>query len=102
MSEIELEDLGDGVVAVIGELDAHSAPVLTRALADQSDHGVVRVVLSKCTFMDSSGLRAILSAHTELEARGGRLIVVTPSRAVQRLFEITGVHDSLHIDSSAS
>ena len=47
--------------------------------------------LSRVSFIDSSGLRAVLSASNRLEAANGRLVVQGMSGAVERVFEITGL-----------
>jgi anti-anti-sigma factor len=46
---------------------------------------------SQITFMDSSGLRALLVAKAELDAEERSLRLLNPSPAVERLFEIAGV-----------
>ena len=99
MTELEVIDLGDGVVAVLGEVDAHSAVVLTDVL-DSQVGDVVRVRLAKCTFMDSRGLRSLLLAHGSYEQQGRRLVVVEPSDVVLRLFELTALVDHFHFDDA--
>jgi len=75
-----------------GELDAHSAPEFQRVLSESISPGaVVKVDLSDVSFVDSSGLAALLDARGRLEAAGGGLYVVGASEAAARLFAITGV-----------
>lgn len=97
MADLEVLDLGDGSIVVVGEVDAHSVALFADILAGQQ-HDVVRVRLTKCSFMDSSGLRALLVAHTDAATRGARLVVVEPSDVVHRLFTISGVLDHLSIE----
>ena len=47
--------------------------------------------LGDVDYMDSTGLRAVLAARTDLEGRGARLDVVRASSIVGRLLEITGL-----------
>jgi len=62
----------------------------------------VTVDLSGVTYMDSSGLRALLEARDHLDGQARRLIVDACSRPVQRLFEITGVCETLYARSGGS
>ena len=96
---LEVHDLGDGSIVVVGEVDAHSVALFADILAGQQ-HDVVRVRLTKCSFMDSSGLRALLVAHADAATRGAQLVVVEPSDVVHRLFTISGVLDHLSIEQS--
>ena len=80
-------DAPDGVVVVAGELDAASAGQLARRLAAPPS---VRVIdLSGVTFIDASGLRALVEATSDAGANRRRLR--SPSPPVVRLCEITGL-----------
>jgi anti-sigma B factor antagonist len=74
-----------------GEIDLATAErlrdVLDRVVAD----GTGRVVLDigDVTFIDSNGLNAIVTAYTDLRARGRTLQVRRPSRQARRLFAIS-------------
>ncbi len=79
------------VIYVAGEIDIATAPQLQRALdeaIEASDDPVV-VDLSAVEFMDGSGLRVLLS--TVRRARARKFGVASPSAAVRRLLEITGI-----------
>jgi len=41
------------------------------------------------TFIDSSGINALIRAVRAVEARGGTAVVASPSAVAQRVFEIT-------------
>ena len=88
------------VLAVRGELDAYSAPgveeQITKRLAEHVDEVVLD--LSQTAFLDSSGLRAILTAQRRLGESGGRMRLRAPSEAVVRLLEITGLTDHFPVD----
>ena len=86
------EERPDGitVAAVSGELDVHTAPRFTRELGRATNGGPGRVLdLSALSFLDSSGLAAILMLLETTEAAGGRLAIVSSRRSVNRAFEIT-------------
>ena len=89
------------VLTVRGELDAYSAPGLEdqigRLVSEQVDEVVLD--LSQTGFLDSSGLRAILTAQRRLTENNGQMKLRAPSEAVSRLLEITGLTDHFVIDA---
>jgi anti-sigma B factor antagonist len=98
---VDRTDAG-AVVAVTGELDAYSSPQLETQINRLTAESVQEVVLdwSGTRFLDSSGLRAILSAQQSLQEREGRLRLRRPSEAVSRLLEITGLDDHFTVEGS--
>jgi anti-sigma B factor antagonist len=84
-------------VAVAGELDATTAPVLEDELAGLAAEGVVSVVvdLAALQFIDSSGLRAILKGRELLEGRGGGIAISGASGIVERVIDMTGLNGLL-------
>jgi anti-anti-sigma factor len=97
----------DGIrlLEVFGELDLATAPRLC-ALLDEARRQRVRrlaVDLTGVDFCDSTGLRALMGASTELRVGGGRLaIAALPGGAVARLFDIVGARETLQVcDSQA-
>lgn len=93
---------GIRVLALSGEIDHHSGAILSQAL-DDSDAFRPRVVLDlrQLTFMDSSGINILLTAHHTLTEAGGWLRLAAPCAAVKRTLGIVGVdtiidcHDTL-------
>jgi anti-sigma B factor antagonist len=84
-----IKDEGDvHVVYVEGELDIVSSPPLKAVL--RVDRSPVVVDLSNLTFMDASGLRALLEAKREAVANGRTLTLERASGIVRRVFDITG------------
>ena len=47
------------------------------------------VDLAGLTFIDSSGINALVRAASTVEARGGTAVLAAPSPAARRVFEIT-------------
>jgi anti-sigma B factor antagonist len=89
-------------VALVGELDPHTAPALEQAidqvLEGRDDTATDLVLdLSGLAFVDSSGLRVLISAQHQLAERGGTLTLHDPSPTVRRLLEITGLIDHISI-----
>jgi len=89
------------IVSVKGELDAYSAPSLDEEVSALLGDGVSELVfdLSETKFLDSSGLRAILTAQRRLVDQNGTLELRTPSEPVRRLLDITGLTDHFVVES---
>jgi anti-anti-sigma factor len=77
-----------------GELDINTAPDLESALVRLCDAGVreIEIDLRGLTFIDSTGIRAILSAQEQCEEHHAAFFLV-PGRhtGVNRVFEILGL-----------
>jgi anti-sigma B factor antagonist len=81
----------DGVtLRLAGELDVATArhlPEIVRALpADLVRH--VRLDLAELSFIDASGLTALIETRTLVHGRGGQLSLQDPRPALVRLLEI--------------
>jgi anti-anti-sigma factor len=82
---------GEVLLAVAGELDLATIPLLETALADAIVGGIrPRLVLDLAgvDFMDASAVGCIVRAGRRLAARGGALVVLEPSRPARRLLEL--------------
>jgi anti-sigma B factor antagonist len=84
----------DGVatIALSGELDMATAPILSDSLALFEGNGVSTIVLDlhDLTFIDSTGLHAFLEARNRAMSNGHRLLLSGAGPAARRLIEITG------------
>jgi len=87
-----------------GELDIASAPILEARIASLCENGTTRIVLdlSELTFMDSTGLRALLAADKLCAAKGQTFALSGATAPVQRLFELTGVSGALQFEPGGS
>jgi anti-sigma B factor antagonist len=89
---------GAHVIAASGEVDMGTAGRLQAALADAVASGAtdIWVDLTDVSFMDSTGVSALLAARRALPA-ACRLVVVTPPGPCRRLLELTGVAGILSV-----
>jgi anti-sigma B factor antagonist len=89
--EVVTEPDGDGwVIRARGEVDMSSVELLRVKLdAAREARAETLVDLSGVSFMDSSGLHAVLEAAMDAEGDGWSLSF-RPSRQVKRLLEVTG------------
>lgn len=92
------EESGDGErrMFLTGELDLAAAQELEPAIARGFASSLPRIVLDlrEVTFMDSMGLRALLTARDQCEEQGVELSVI-PTEAVLKIFEVTGLVDEM-------
>ncbi|MFT7841626.1 STAS domain-containing protein [Saccharothrix sp. BKS2] len=87
------------VVAVSGELDADTVPVLSDLLEESSSDRVV-VDLSGVPFMDTTGLSLMLDWHRRLEGVGGEFRMACLQASVHKLFRLTELTEVMHIHDS--
>lgn len=83
------------VVRCAGELDLASAPEFRKAVDSQLEDwaGVNGLVLNlgQVSFVDSSGLGAILGRYKRIRQRGGLMVLVDVPEPVRRLLEFSGI-----------
>lgn len=78
-------------VTLHGELDVASADGLANSLVELAGSTVV-VDLSDLTFMDSSGIGALVRARNRIRAGGlGELVLTRPGEIVRRALGIVGL-----------
>ncbi len=80
------------VVSLVGELDMKTAEGLADWLADVAGSLVV-VDLSQLTFMDSSGITALVKARAQIEQAGSELRLTRPTPNVERVLQIVSLSE---------
>jgi len=85
------------VLAAVGEIDISTAPALSAEIEAALASGALElwIDLTRTTFMDSSGLHALLTANRRLYELNRRLAVISPAGCVRRLFDLAGVSGRL-------
>lgn len=76
-----------------GEIDIQTGPTLVEQATDDVQVGVdhVRLDLSRVTFLDSSGVTALLRICDHVERIGASIVLVDPAPMVRRILEVLGV-----------
>jgi anti-anti-sigma factor len=74
-----------------GEMDVSNAAALGAELRGWSQPGDMTLDLSGLEFIDSSGVRVLIDAIVRLRGSNRRMILIDPSRPVERVFEILGL-----------
>jgi anti-anti-sigma factor len=103
--EIETE-AGDGLVhvALRGELDLSTVSKVEDELklVEAESPGVIVLDLSRLSFLDSTGLRCVVTADQRAREADRRLVLVRGPDPVQRVFTITRLEERLEMVDDAS
>ncbi len=77
-----------------GDLDLESADHIERHVRQLRGRGVARVVidLRGVEFLDSTGLRVLISLRNDAKRQHHELCLVRPPPAVRRVFTLTGTY----------
>ena len=83
------------IVNLSGELDHNSAEEARVKIDDRIDRdNIEKVILdfSGVTFMDSSGIGAVLGRYKKLANKNGVLCIAEANKNVNRIFELAGLY----------
>ena len=96
--EFNLRAQRDGdrlLIATAGELDLTTAPDLEAALLHGAPYTALELDLAGLTFIDSSGLRLLLSERDRAHREGSAFTIIGASGPVARVFAISGFDTEL-------
>ncbi len=97
--ETDVLDIGGGRMTgravVTGDLDFAATAQLEERLVALRGAGATDLIVdaTDITFLDSSGLRALVRARNEYEESGGTFLIDGMSPAVERVLELCGMLD---------
>ena len=88
-------------IALNGECDLQIFPDIDELLSSSCSDGFsgVRIDLRGLTFIDSTGLRALMMAKECAESNGAKLSIVPGPTGVMRVFELVGLLDQLPFEN---
>jgi anti-sigma B factor antagonist len=91
---------GEFVVSVFGEVDMATAPKLLEAVGAALDSGDTVVLdLAGMTFIDSSGLKVLVTAYKRADhLRAARVVLRSPQPQARSVLEVTGLDTLLTIE----
>jgi anti-sigma B factor antagonist len=98
--EVRTESEGTTVrLALTGELDIAGAARVEQELEriERESPATIVLDLRELAFMDSTGLRVIVAADSRAREHARRLVIVRGSDTVQRIIEMTRLHERLEI-----
>ena len=86
-------------VRAVGEIDLATAPQVEEPLFELLDSGFRHVVLDlqRVTFMDSSGVRVLITAHQRAEDLDAGLSILVGTSRVRQTLELSGAIDYLAV-----
>jgi anti-anti-sigma factor len=87
------------IVCPAGDVDLATAANLQDTIVELLERGFdcVAIDLRGVTFLDSSGIRALIVSHNRARELGARTQVILGGRCTRRPLEITGVLDYLDV-----
>ena len=87
------------LVIPVGELDLMSAGALENEVIGLLERGIGHVVvdLRGLDFMDSTGIRALLTCHGRAQRENAGLAIIVGDARTRRPLEICGVLGQLHV-----
>jgi anti-sigma B factor antagonist len=88
------------LVRPLGDVDIATAEQLERPVVELIERGFSRVVLDLrgVTFLDSSGVHALVQCRERAEERGARMSIILGGAATRRVLDITGLIDHFEIE----
>jgi anti-sigma B factor antagonist len=91
--EVVPGDDGTTVIRVGGELDVHTAPTLSSAVADAFEGGATSIDIDAggLQFCDSSGIQVLVQAREQALAEGGSVRVTNARGPVEKVLTVTGL-----------
>jgi anti-sigma B factor antagonist len=91
--DVRTIDGGIGVVTPRGRLNMVSARRMKELLSELVEAGTTRLVvdMAETTFLDSSGLGALISGLKSARQAGGDLRIARPTPAVTAVFSLTNM-----------
>lgn len=90
------------VIRASGYIDISTSPRLREKIIEvvSDDASLLLLDLGSIEFLDSSALGVILNGWKLVQAEGGTLAVISPQPRITKIFEITGLHLSIHLYQS--
>lgn len=87
-----------------GEIDLATAPQVRADLAELASRDGANLVVdcSELTFIDSSGVAALLEVSQDMESHGRQMLIVNAPAAPHRVFELLGLTDLIRFDRDVS
>jgi anti-sigma B factor antagonist len=96
------EDSGKLILQICGELDVGNCESFESEIKSANWKSITTVVLdmNEVGFIDSSGLRALISSHALATSNDSRLVIARPSEPVLRLLQLTQLDGHLTVVGS--
>ncbi len=83
------------IVTLRGELDHNSAEQMRIKIDDKIESLSIRKIIlnfAGVSFMDSSGIGAVIGRYKKIKLREGKLVVTNVNKNVNKIFEMSGLY----------
>ena len=90
------------VIRVVGRIDATSVAQFEEKLKEYLDADHLNLVFEAdaTTYLNSSGVRVLISAQKALKPKGGKLVIAQPSERVKEVLQIAGLEPVMPVYES--
>lgn len=86
-------------IKVDGRLDTNTAPELEEALKKFiPGTDSLKLNFADLAYVSSAGLRVLLSAQKQMNAKSGKMVIANVNETVMDVFEVTGFSDILSFE----
>jgi anti-anti-sigma factor len=87
------------VIRAVGRIDATSVELFEDKLKEyvESDHLNLVFEADATTYLNSSGVRVLISIQKSLRPKGGRLVISQPSERVKEVLQIAGLESVIPV-----
>ena len=87
------DDSGISEVRLVGEIDVFASPEVKSALVStiKDGHNFLVVDFAKVSYIDSTGLGALVAALKAARDNGGSIAIVCKDPQIRRIFDVTGL-----------
>lgn len=86
-----------GIKEISGAIAASFRESVKKAVQDH--HKKIEIDLSQTSFLDSSGLGALISLHKMMLSKGGQILLINPSATSRQILELTRLHRTFEIQN---
>lgn len=99
VGNLQIEQKGNGVLALSGEVDLSNADQVPQAVSALApSEGDLVLDVSGLRFIDSTGVRLLLSLASDRGQRGGNLVLERPAGVVRRVLGLMGIERAPYLE----
>jgi len=90
------------IVAPLEDIDQNTSPILEKEMKTAINEGCQRIILdfSRVTYIESSGIGAIVRAHRLMKEKGGAIVLGGCNEGMQKIFKLVNFQRYFKITGS--
>ncbi|MDD5066453.1 MAG: STAS domain-containing protein [bacterium] len=96
--EVQTQDK-KGILSIFGDVDLYSVIKLKEELEKLITSDIVTIIVNmhNVTYIDSSGIGALIGSLKKITAKSGKLYLIEVPENVMKIFRFTSLHKIFHI-----